>query len=259
MTQSPRTALITGASSGFGQVYARKLAALGTKLILTARREEPMQALAAELKVPVRILAADLATDHGIAAVAHVIRETDTLDLLINNAGFGTKKRFWEADYSQQEAMHRVHIMATLQLTRAALEGMVARKRGAVINVSSVAGFIQSQGSISYCATKTWMNSFTEGLAMELHGAGSPVQVQALCPGYTHTGFHAAAGVDKSLIPGWMWLDAEYVVEKSLQGLQNNQVFVIPDWKYKAAAALMRHLPLSIRRRLGRPGGDRRT
>lgn len=254
-----RTALITGASSGFGQVFARRLAARGTALILTARREEPMHALAAELKVPVRIIPADLATDEGIAAIAAVIRETETLDLLINNAGFGSKRRFWEADYAQQEAMHRVHVLATLQLTRAAIEGMVRRNSGAVIHVSSVAAFAQSQGAVSYCATKAWMNVFTEGLAMELRGIRSAVQVQALCPGYTHTGFHDALGVDKSVIPKWLWLDADDVVDDSLRGLDNRQVIVIPNWKYKLAVLVMRHLPLSIRLRLGRPGKDRRT
>ena len=220
-----------------------------------------MIALAATLPVPCRILPADLSTDEGIATIAAAIRRTPDLELLVNNAGFGSKGRLWEAEFATQDAMHAVHVKATLHLTRAALEGMVARKRGGIVNVSSVAGFAQTQGGVSYCATKAWMNSFTEGVAMELRGVDSPVRVQALCPGYTHTGFHEALGVDKSNIPGWMWMDAEFVVGESLRALEapSHRVFVIPGWKYKLAVAFLRHIPVGWRMRLGRPGKDQRT
>lgn len=255
----PGTALVTGASSGLGEVFARKLASRGYSLILVARRLERLQALATQLPVHVDILQADLSTSAGVQSVESAIRGRADLELLVNNAGFGSKGRFWETDMSAQQAMHDVHVVATLRLTRAALEGMVARAKGAVINVSSVGAFAQSEGNVSYCATKAWMNSFTEGLAIELRGISSPVRVQALCPGFTETEFHDTLGVDRAQFPPWVWLKAEDVVEDSLGALKNGPVVVIPDWKYKLLTGLMTHLPRGLRLRLRRPGRDSRV
>lgn len=180
--QQRPVALITGASSGIGAVFARQLAARGYNLILLARREDRLRALAAELPVKTETLLADLSTEEGIASAERVIRESTRLELLVNNAGFGSHGRFWEASIESQVRMHEVHIMATMRLTHAALAAMVPRGRGGVISVSSVAAFGQSPGNVSYCSTKAWINSFTEGLDMELRGLGSPVKVQALCP-----------------------------------------------------------------------------
>jgi short-subunit dehydrogenase len=250
-------ALITGASSGIGEVFARKLAARGYDLILVARREERLRALASELATHADVLAADLGSEEGIAAVEYAIRSSATLDLLVNNAGFGTLGRFWQADLAGQKRMHMVHVMATMRLTHAALGVMVTRGRGAVVNVSSVAGFGQSPGNVSYCATKAWMTSFTEGLDMELRGIGSTIKVQALCPGYTVSEFHDTLGMDRTRVPKFLWLRAEDVVEASLRGLESGEAIVIPDWKYKIAAALLKHLPDRLIRLVGRPGGDR--
>src|SRR5579863_918613 len=195
------TALITGASSGIGEAFARKLAARGYDLILVARREERLRTLAASLPGHAEVLNADLACEAGLAAVERAIHECTRLDLLVNNAGFGTLGRFWEADIGGQVRMHEVHVMATMRLTHAALAGMVPRGRGGVISVSSVAAFGQSPGSVSYCATKAWINSFTEGLDMELRRLRSPVKVQALCPGFTATEFHETLGMDTKAIP----------------------------------------------------------
>jgi hypothetical protein len=252
-----KLALITGASSGIGAVFARKLAARGYDLILVARREERLRALAANLESGSEILPADLSTEAGITAVESAIRSHPALDLLVNNAGFGTKGRFWEADLAGQIGMHEVHVMATMRLTRAALEMMVPRRSGGVISVSSVAAFGQSPGSVSYCATKAWINSFTEGLDMELRDIGSPVKVQALCPGFTVTEFHQTAGMDARNIPRSLWMKAGDVVEASLDGLDRGDLIVVPGWKYKIGAVLMKHLPHSIKRRMGRPGGKK--
>jgi short-subunit dehydrogenase len=250
-------ALITGASSGIGEVFARKLAARGYDLIVVARREDRLRILAAGLTTRVDVLIADLAEEEGIAAVERAVRECAPLRLLVNNAGFGTLGRFWEIDVAGQARMHRVHVMATMRLTHAALGQMVPRARGAVISVSSVAAFGQSPGNVSYCATKAWINSFTEGLDMELRNAKSPVKVQALCPGFTVSEFHDTLGMNKRLIPRFLWLRADDVVEASLRALERGEVIVIPDWKYKIGAALMKHLPHSWKRRAGRPGGKR--
>jgi short-subunit dehydrogenase len=193
MHSTKRIAMVTGASSGIGAEFARRLARDGFDLILVARRQDLLEQLARELG-GAEILAADLTLDEDLARVAARIASAPELELLVNNAGFGARGRFWETPLDGQERMHRLHVMATLRLTRAALAAMVPRARGGVINVSSVAAFGQNPGSVSYCATKAWMNSFTEGLDLELRGIGSPVRVQALCPGYTVTGFHDAPG-----------------------------------------------------------------
>ena len=211
--------MVTGASSGIGAEFARRLARDGFALILVARRREQLEHLAGELG-GAEILTADLTLDEELTRVEARIASAPDLDLLVNNAGFGTRGRFWEASLEGQERMHRLHVMATMRLTRAALAAMVPRGRGGVINVSSVAGFGQSPGNISYCATKAWMNSFTEGLDLELRGAGSPVRVQALCPGFTITEFHDAMGTSRDGIPAWLWMRAGDVVDASLRGLQ---------------------------------------
>jgi hypothetical protein len=250
-------ALITGASSGIGSVFAQKLAARGYNLILLARREDRLRALAAELPAKADVLIADLSREEGIAAAERAIRECGRLELLVNNAGFGTLGRFWEADIEGQQRMHEVHVMATMRLTHAALAQMVPRGKGGVISVSSVAAFGHSVGNASYSATKTWMNSFTEGLDMELRSIHSPVKVQALCPGYTITEFHDTMGMDRRKIPGFLWLKADDVVETSLKALDRGKVIVIPDWKYKIVAFLGKHAPLELKRRSWRPGGER--
>ncbi|MGA2712389.1 MAG: SDR family oxidoreductase [Bryobacteraceae bacterium] len=250
-------ALITGASSGIGSVFARKLAARGYDLVLVARREDRLRAPALELPAKVDMLTADLSREEGIAATESAIRECGRLDLLVNNAGFGTLGRFWEADIEGQKRMHEVHVMATMRLTHAALARMVPRAEGGVISVSSVAAFGQSPGNVSYCATKAWINSFTEGLDMELRAIRSPVKVQALCPGFTVTEFHETLGMDPKKIPGFLWMNADDVVETSLKAFDRGKVVVVPGWKYKIGAFMMKHLPHEVKRRAGRPGGDR--
>jgi short-subunit dehydrogenase len=249
-----RVALITGASSGIGETFARKLAARGFDLILVARRGDRLQALAASLPTHADVLPADLTTEDGLQVVEQAIRNCARLELLVNNAGFGTLKRFWEADLHGQEQMHKLHVLATMRLTHAALGGMVARGQGAVINVSSVAAFGQTEGNVGYCATKAWVNAFTQGLDMELHGIGSRVKVQALCPGFTMSEFHDTLGVDRNNIPRFLWMPADEVVEASLLGLERGGVIVIPGAIYKVATALMRHLPHGVKRRIGKPG-----
>jgi len=251
------TALITGASSGIGEAFARKLAARGYDLILVARREERLRTLAASLPGHAEVLNADLACEAGLAAVERAIHGCAGLELLVNNAGFGTLGRFWEADIGGQVRMHEVHVMATMRLTHAALAGMVPRGRGGVINVSSVAAFVQSPGSVSYCATKGWINSFTQGLALELRRVRSPVRVQVLCPGFTATEFHLTLGTDAKEIPAFLCMKADYVVEASLAGFDRGKAIVVPNWKYKIAVAMMKHLPRALIRVPRRRGSQR--
>lgn len=254
---NPRpVALITGASSGIGETFARQLSARGYDLILVARRADRLHRLAGELPTAVQSVTADLLTEEGLVAVEQAIRTCDGLELLVNNAGFGTLGRFWEASLASQEAMHRLHVLATVRLSHAALGRM---QKGGIINVSSVAAFSVNAGNASYCATKAWMNTFTEGLAADLRSAASSLRVQALCPGFTITEFHDAMGVNRANIPSFLWLQADRVVRDSLRGFDRGKVIVIPGKRYQALVMFLRHLPLALRGRVGRPFKDPRV
>jgi short-subunit dehydrogenase len=244
-------ALVTGASAGLGATFARQLAADGYDLILVARRAAALEQLAGELRgkhgTSAEVVTADLARDDDVGRVCGLLAAAGRLELLVNNAGFGSRGFFFEADAEQQDAMHRLHVIATERLTRAALPGLVARRRGGIINVASVAGFINGAGNVSYCATKAWMVVFTEGLYLELKSMGSPVTVQALCPGYTYTEFHDVIGIDRSSIMGksW-WMSADRVVAESLAGFKSGKLLVIPGFRYRMVAAVARFLPRSL-------------
>jgi short-subunit dehydrogenase len=244
-------ALITGASSGLGAEFARALAAQGADLILTARREERLAALAKRLQAEhgthTDFLTADLATDAGVSAVKAKIIATPNLHWLVNNAGFGMKGRFDRASIDELDRMHRLHVLAPLQLTHAALGGMVARDAGAIINVASVVSFLLVAGSVGYAATKSWLHVLSEGIYLELRSARSKVRIQALCPGYIVTEFHDVIGMNRALIPGFLWLDAGFVVRESLQALERNDLLVIPSWKYRLIVRVARRLPRYLR------------
>lgn len=242
-------AVITGASAGIGATFARKLAARGYDLWLVGRREDRLRTLAAELQekhgIAVECIAADLTQQEDLESLASRVRAAENLSLLVNNAGFGTNHYFFETDAAGQDAMHRLHVVATARLTHAALANLVPRKvaGSGVINVSSVAAFSTTPQNVSYCATKTWMNRFTEGLAMELGAWKSPVTVQALCPGFTLSEFHDVTGVDRATVPASLWMTSDFVVEESLQGFAQRKLFVIPGWRYKLIVGFLRVMP----------------
>jgi short-subunit dehydrogenase len=247
----PRTVVaITGASSGIGETFARRLGK-DHDLIVIARRKDRLDALGRELgggETRVEVIEADLTREEDVERVAARLAEEPNLGLLVNNAGFGLKGRFWEADLAGQEAMHKLHVMATVRLTHAALRNMVARDFGAIINVASVAAFIRGPGAASYSATKSWMTSFTEVLHLELKSARSAVVVQALCPGFTYSEFHDAMNVRRERIaPKAFWHSADEVVEASLDGLRQRKLFVIPGWRYRLLTSLVTRLPTSVR------------
>jgi len=240
-------AIITGASAGIGATFARHLAARGCDLVLVARREDRLQALATELLTAhgthCEVLPADLAADADVARVAARISNLPRVDYLINNAGFGTKGKYFHADLAGQVTMHRVHVLAIVQLTHAALQRMVEKDSGAIINVASVAGFTLSAGGTSYSATKHWLNVFTEGLYLELRSSGSRVKVQALCPGFTYSEFHDVLQMDRSVVPKSWWMSADFVVAESLKGLDRRGIFVIPGFRYRWLVGLLRFVP----------------
>jgi short-subunit dehydrogenase len=248
-------AVISGASSGLGTAFARRLAARGYDLLLVARREDRLRSIAREIAeqyhIRADILAADLTDDNALAAVASRIRGAADLALLVNNAGFGSLGYFFEADPHVQNQMHRLHVLATMELSHAALANLVPRGEAGtgIINVSSVAAFAASPQSVSYGATKTWMNRFTEGVSMELEVKSSPVTVQALCPGFTLTEFHDVVRMDRSRIPASLWMTADFVVDESLRGFERRALRVVPGWRYKLIVWMLRLVPDSLIRR----------
>ena len=247
MSSPDKLAVVTGASSGLGEVFARKLASRGFRLLLAARREDRLHDLAASLGSQHEIMAVDLAREEDLERLARRLDDSPDLQMLVNNAGFGTKGRFWETEYGRQVEMHKLHVLATLRLSRAALTGMVKRNSGALINVASIAGFFRSRGNVSYCATKGWMNNFSEALYLELKAVRSAVKVQSLCPGFTYTEFHDQMGVSRGPIPKSLWMPADFVVEESLRGLERGKLYVIPGWRYKLLVAIGARLPISMR------------
>jgi uncharacterized protein len=240
------TALVTGATAGIGAAFADRLAATGWDLVLVARSVDRLDQQAADLTHryggAVAVLSADLADPAQCRAVEERLAdESRPIDLLVNNAGFGTNTRFSVSDVDEEERQLDVLVRAVLRLTRAAVGGMVARGSGAVVNVASVSGWIPGG---SYSAAKAWVISFSEGVAAELAGTG--VKVMVVCPGFTRTEFHQRAGMDVSAIPDWLWLSVDDVVAGGLADLKRGRTVSVPTARYRALALLARHAPRSM-------------
>ena len=248
-------ALVTGPTSGIGAALARRLAAAGHDLVLVARDRERLDALAEQLgteRHAAEVLAADLADRDALERVADRLGATaDPVDLLVNNAGFGLPGSFLGNGVGSQERMLEVLVRAPLVLTHAALPGMIARRSGGILNVSSVAGFAPRG---TYGAAKAWLTSFTEGLAPTVAGTG--VRVCAVCPGFVRTEFHSRGGIDTAGYPSWSWLDADRVAADALADLERGRVLSVPSPLYKSMVAGMHLVPRALVRRLSGVGRD---
>ena len=244
-------ALITGPTSGLGAGYARRYARDGFDLVLVARDVARLDDLANELRasngIDVEVLSADLADVDGRARVAE--RLSRGVQILVNNAGFGTSGEFWTADPALLQAQLDVNVTAVMQLTRAALPSMVAAAHGCVINIASVAGLLSGRGS-TYSASKAWVVSFSEGLANGLTGSG--VSIHAVCPGFVHTEFHERAGIDMKSIPSLMWLSVDDVISESLADIAKGKVVSVPGIQYKALTTVGRLVPRSLVREMNK-------
>jgi uncharacterized protein len=239
-----RTALVTGATAGIGNAFARALAARGADLVLVARDADRLGSVAEQLRaghgVEVEVLAADLADREQLERVAVRLRDPDRpVDLLVSNAGFGLRQRFASGDLATEERLLDVLVRAVLVLTHAAVPGMVARERGVIVTVSSVAGFMPAG---TYSAAKAWATTFTTSLAGELTGTG--VTATALCPGYVRTEFHGRAGIRMERLPEFVWLDADRLVAACLADVARGRSLSIPGLQYKLGVIGLRHLPL---------------
>ncbi|RKN46463.1 SDR family NAD(P)-dependent oxidoreductase [Micromonospora endolithica] len=260
-----RRALITGATAGIGAAFARRLAADGWHLVLVARDATRLDEHAAELTArhghQVETLPADLSTDDGCAVVERRLADGSPVELVVNNAGISLNKPFLRSTVEDEARLLRLNVHAVMRLTLAALRTMTERRHGAVINVSSVAGFGAVMPGSTYSASKAWVTNFSESVGQSARPFG--VRVMALCPGYTRTEFHSRAGIDMSKTPEWMWLRADDVVDEALRDLRKGKLVSIPAWKYKLAVAGLRHAPRRLldvvsRDTRGRIGRDER-
>jgi len=239
-------ALITGASSGIGKVFAQKLAAQGHSLVLVARELVRLEALSLELQerygIQVELLQADLCEREQLEKVAERLRDSARpVEILVNNAGLILAEPFIRSTLLEEERLLDVLVRAVLVLTHAAVPGMVARGSGTVIVVSSVAGF-SFLGT--YSAAKAWATTFVTSVAGQLHGTG--VNISALCPGYVRTEIFQRAGVNAASLPRWAWIGVDRLVEDCLNKVRRGRVVIVPSFRYKLLTFLSRHLPLRL-------------
>ncbi|MFI6758341.1 SDR family NAD(P)-dependent oxidoreductase [Micromonospora sp. NPDC050417] len=253
MPAQPRTgpgwALVTGATAGIGAAFARRLAADGQHLVLVARDARRLTETAAELVerhgVSVRTVPADLSTDAGCEVVERRLADVvEPIEFLVNNAGISLARSFLKSTVEDEARLLRLNVHAVMRLTQAVLPGMTERRRGAVINVSSVAGFGAVMPGSTYSASKAWVTNFSESVGQATRRFG--VRVMVLCPGYVRTEFHQRAGINTSKMPDWLWLSADDVVAEGLRDLRKGKLVSVPDWKYKAAVFGLRHAPRGL-------------
>ena len=251
------TALVTGASSGIGAAFVDHLAGTGHDLVLVARDTDRLEATAERLGrqgVQVEVLVADLADAAGRRRVAERISGGAPVSLLVNNAGYATAGEFVDTDPAALRANYEVNMAAVLELTAAALPGMLARGEGDVVNVSSVAGFLPGRGSV-YGAGKAYVTALSRNLALTVAGTG--VRVMALCPGFTRTEFHQRLGTGRSG-PAWAWLDADRVVTEGMEDLEAGKAVSVPGVVYKMIVGVTRLVPRSLLRALASRSGSGR-
>lgn len=225
------TALVTGASSGLGEEFARELARRHANLVLSARSRDKLERLAADLSrvngVSVQVIAQDLGEPDGALSLAKELKARNiVVDHLINNAGFGTSGRFETTDVEREARMVRVNCESVTVLSRALLRGMLDRKRGGIINVASTAAHQPTPFMTTYGASKAFVLSFTLALAEELRGSG--VHALALCPGPVPTGFQAVANIPAGAVLSFAKLDAHTVVERALDAYERRAVIKTP-------------------------------
>ena len=251
-TAARRRALVTGASSGIGSAFARVLADRGHDLILTARRQDRLETLAADLRArhgtDVVVIAEDLSDPlaRGRLADAIACRSLE-VDLLVNNAGYGVPGRYAATTWIDQQKFLQVMVVAVAELTHRFLPGMIERRWGRIINVASLAGMLPGvAGHTLYAASKAFVITFSESLALETARHG--LHVTASCPGFTLSEFHDVTGTraQVSTMPSFMWLDAEFVARASYDAVMAGVPVFVPGRVNTTLATLGRMLPRSM-------------
>ncbi|MFJ3924754.1 SDR family NAD(P)-dependent oxidoreductase [Streptomyces sp. NPDC090022] len=255
------TVLITGASAGLGAAFARGFAAKGCDLVLVARDKERLgdvaETLGRAFGVRTEVLPADLLDPAQCRTVEDRLTDAGRpVDILVNNAGFGLAAPFPYSPVEDEERMLDLLVRVPMRLTHAVVPGLRERRRGAVLNVSSVAGLLPTG---TYGAAKAWITAFSESLRVDLAPYG--VRVLAVVPGFTRTEFQERAGMDVSALRDAVWLEADAVVAQALKDLGLRRPLSITGWRYKAYAVAVRHLPRTLvarkMARTRRPPADR--
>lgn len=255
-TRRPR-ALITGASSGIGETFARHLARQGHDLVLVARRRDRLEQLASELSeshgVAAEIIQADLSKDADLSVVEERLRSPTTLrsghiDLLVNSAGFGSVGEFGDASLERELEQLDVNVRALMRLTHAALASMTERRRGGIVNVASTAAFQPIPNMGTYAATKAFVLHFSEAVHEEAKQHG--VAVTCLCPGPVRTEFQKVAGVDDGRVPSMVWTSPDKVVDSALAALRSKRAVAVPGAFNRLAAMSVRFTPRFLTRRI---------
>lgn len=237
-------ALVTGASAGLGAELARQLAERRVNLVLVARDEARLEELARRLRhehgVAVEVLAADLTEPDGLERAAKRVADPDSpVDILISNAGFGVYEGFESSRISDERRLHELLSWVPLRLAHAAIPGMLARRRGWIMNVASVAAFTPSG---SYGAAKAAVVSLSRSLNARYRGSG--VRITALCPGLLDTEFHERMGADHlPRLPRIAWADTRRVAREGLRGLHRGRAVIVSDWRYRLTRPLISVIP----------------
>jgi short-subunit dehydrogenase len=246
----PGIALVTGASAGLGEEFARQLSARGARLVLVARRKERLDVLAAELG-NARAIAIDLSQPAAARRLmADLAAHDETVDLLVNNAGFGLAGQFASLDGARQREMIDLNCGVLTELAHAVLPGMIERGSGGILNVASTAAFQPGPGMAVYFATKAFVLSFSEALHDEMKAKG--INVSCLCPGPTSTEFRSVSGFDPKGRLAKLSADAPSVVRAGLKGLDANKAVVVPGLSNKVISQANRFLPRAVMRRAAR-------
>ena len=242
-------ALVTGATAGIGESFSRLLAANNYNIVLVARDlprlQERAAALEAKFGISTHVIQADLATDDGCLKVEQYILENQ-IDVLINNAGFGTNKAFTMSTLDVEQQLLDVLVRTPMRLMHVALPLMKARDNGIIINVSSVAGYIAGG---SYSASKSYLTVLSESLNTEL--SATHVKVSALCPGFTRTEFHQRGRMKMAGLPEFMWLNSDRLVAEAWKDAQAGKAVSVPGWQYKLLVGFITLAPRPLVRRVG--------
>lgn len=244
-----KTALITGATAGIGESFARLLAKNGYNLILVARDLDRLNQRKIELRelhpqIKIELLRADLTVASDLNMVS--VRVEKGIDLLINNAGFGINKTFTKSEFVQEQELLDLLVKAPMQLTHSALPAMLNQGSGAIINVSSIASWIAGG---TYSAAKSYLTVFSESLHSEVKDSG--IKVLSLCPGFTRTEFHQRGRMRMNGLPNFLWLSADQVSKIAWRDLQRGRVISVPGWQYKIISSIVRFGPRPLVRKIG--------
>ena len=237
--------IITGATGGIGSAFANHLAAQGYNLLLMCKYQHLLdlqaQKLQEKFSIKIDTIAGDLADKDKVDCIVKEIKQLEHIDYLINCAGYSENKQFSEENIDAVLQMIEVHVCSTVKFVHAVLPGMMKRKRGTIITVSSLAAFLPAPGSSIYSATKSFLNSFMESIHMEVHEYG--IKVQSLCPGLTHTNFHARSqsNIDTPCID--LWMEADEVVRHSFHDLEDGNVISVPGFVNKSVKNTVPVLP----------------